>query len=441
MKFRRIFQAAAALLLSAGMLTGCKVRFNTTPWDSDIVAKPTANISEDLEVTYKEFGQQYRYLLYIYGIEDDADPKYADICAEQREFIIENLILNKIYLKKAAELNIAELTDEERTQVSEDLDSQYDEQAKYFGQKALSEEASGSETSDLDQTVSQIPSDQSADSSPDQSDTSSPSDEEILARGYEEMDKMLAECGFTRDELLKWSEEHFIINKLMDEIAKNITDEDTEERVAEIFKNLEDMYNSDERYYYFQGGYDNLWVPEGSRRIKHVLLGFDDETVLQIGTLREEGKADEADALRAEKADEFSERVEYIEALLDENADFNMILLTYSSDASSSLMYPDGYLVTPDDDRYVKEFAEAAFAIENVGDRTLCTSDYGVHIMIYASDAVPDEESVKDFTNAVYKKLYQDAVDKQTEEWQAEYNYEIDREKLRLEQQSSSSGS
>lgn len=446
MKFRRIFRAAAAVLLSAGMLTGCKVRFNTTPWDSDIVAKPTTNISEDLEVTYKEFDQQYRYFLSQYGIEDDTVSNIADACTEQRQNIIDSLILNKIYLKKAAELSVAELTEEEIAQVREDMESQFEEQAKYYGQKAFNEETSASgsggsgadnqnTSSDVEQSTS---SDQSSDSS---SDTLSPTDAEILARGYEELDKMLAKCGITRNDLIKWSEDYIKITKLMDEVVKDVTMEAAEERAAEIIKTLEDMYNSDDKYYYFQAGYDRLWVPEGSRRIKHVLLGFNDEMVRKLEALRKEGKDDEADALRTENAAEFSERIAQVEKLLDENVDFNTILLNYSADANSSSVYPDGYLVTRNDDRYVKEFTEAAFAIENVGGRTLCTSDYGVHIMIYASDAKPDEESVKDFTNAVFNNLSQDAVDKQTEVWLAEYNYEIDREKLRIEQQSSSLGS
>ncbi len=446
MRFRKNFQILAAVLLVAGLFAGCKVRFGTTPQDGDIVAKPSSNSSEDLEITYKEFDQQYRYFLSQYGIKDDTDPQYADTCREQRQNIIDSLILNKVYLKKAAELNVAELTEEETAQVREDIDRRFEEQAKYYGQTALGAANSGGGADGSGNTGQDSYSDAGQSSSVDQpsdssSDTSSPTDEEILARGYEELDKMLAGCGITRSDIIKWSEDYIRITKLMDEIMKSVTMEAAEKRAAEIIKTLENMYNSDDRYDFFEKGYDRLWVPEGSRRIKHVLLGFGDDVVLQIGALRYAGNDDEADALRTETAAGFSERIAQVEKLLDENVDFNTILLNYSADANGSSVYPDGYLVTRDDDRYVKEFIEAAFTIESVGGRTLCTSDYGVHIMIYASDAKPDEESVKDFTNAVFNKLCQDAVDERTEEWQAEYNYEIDREKLRIEAQSSSSGS
>ena len=444
MKFRKIFQALTAVLLTAGVLSGCKVRFGTTPQDSDIVAKPTSNASSDMEITYREFDQQYKYFLNQYGIKDDTDPEFADTCTEQRSSIINSLILNKIYLKKAAELNVAELSETERAQVREDLDKTFEEQAKYYGQKALEAESSGGDPSGSDMSdTTGMSSETSSESSSGSSSepASAPTDAEILARGYAKVEKMLAECGITRDDLLKWNEDYIVMTKVMDEIVKDITEDDAKKRAEEIIATLKDMYESDDRYYYFQAGYDRLWVPEGSRRIKHVLLGFGDETVTRITALRNDSKDEEADALRTEKAADFSEKIAEVERLLDDNIDFNVILLNYSADANSSSLYPDGYLVTKDDDRYVKEFTEAAFAMENVGDRTLCTSDYGVHIMIYASDAQPDEESVKDFTDAVLNKLKQDEVDKLTEEWLAEYNYEIDREKLRISGQSVSSAS
>ena len=128
-----------------------------------------------------------------------------------------------------------------------------------------------------------------------------------------------------------------------------------------------------------------------------------------------------------------------MEALLDDNIDFNTILLNYSADAAGSSMYPDGYFVVPDDTHYAKEFTEAAFDMEKPGDRTVCTSDFGVHIMIYASDAKPDEEAVKEQVDSLLVDIYQETAAKKTDEWLKEYDYEIDREKLRIETQTSSS--
>lgn len=437
MKISKFFRTASAALLCAGLLMtcGCSIRFGTTPQDSDVVAKPFYNSEKDLEITYGEFEQQYKYFLKQYGIEDDSDPDYADSCKEQRQTIIDSLILNKIYLKKAKEMNIPDLTDEERAKVSEDLNSQFEKQAKYYGQKAL-----GIENIE-DGTSSSDPSGTSGQSSDSSSDTSSPTDEEILAKGYEELDKMLEECGITRNDLLRWNEDYLTITKVMDEIVKDITMEAAEERANLIIPTLEEMYNSDNVQYYFYAKYDKLWVPEGSRRIKQILLGFDSDTRTQIDALRADGKDSEADALIAEKRKEFSDKIAEVEELLDENIDFSTILLNYSADAAESSLFPDGYLVAPDDQHYTKEFVDASFAIEKEGGRTVCTSDYGVHIVIYLADAKPDENAMKEFINEVYGTLRQEAVNKKTEEWQTAYSYEIDREKLRIELDSSSSAS
>ncbi len=440
MKISKFLRTASAALLFAGLLMtcGCSIRFGTTPQASDVVAKPFYNSEKDLEVTYGEFEQQYKYFLKQYGIEDDNDPDYADTCKEQRQTIIDSLILNKIYLKKANEMNIPELTDEERAKVAEDLDSQFEKQAKYFGEKALGVEDPGDGASDPPDLSDS--SDSSTDSSAD-STASSPTDEEILAKGHEELDKMLEDCGITRSDLLRWNEDYLRITKVMDEIVKDITKEVAEEQAKKIIPTLEEMYNSDNIQYYFFMGYDKLWVPEGSRRIKQVLLGFDSDTRTQIDTFRKDGKNDEADALIAEKRGELSDKIAEVEKMLDDNVDFNTILLNYSADASDASMFPDGYLVTPDDKNYTKEFVDAAFSIEKEGGRTVCTSDYGVHIVIYIADAKPDEDAVKDFVNEVYGQLRQSEVNKKTEEWKTAYSYEIDREKLRIELESASSGS
>lgn len=454
MKIGKIFRKSAAVLLGAGVLLGCgcSVRFNTQnsgvngsqdsgvsePQDSDIVAKPTSGGSDGMEITYGEFNQQYLYFLTQYGIEDDTLSDVADDCKEQRQTIIDSLILNKIFLQKAKEMNVPELTAEEKASAAAELNKQFEEQAKYYGQKALDEEGGSDSSSDYDTGMGPT-SDTSSDGLGDSSSDTSLSEEDlIMVRGYQELDKMLNKCGITRDDLLRWNEDYLTITKVLDELVKDISHEDAEKRAAETIKTLEDMYNSDDRAYYFQAGYDRFWVPEGARMIKHVLLGFDTETQTQITALRKDGKDDEADALRAGKAAEFTDRIAEVEKLLDDNVDFNTILLNYSADASGSSAYPDGYMVVRDDDRYVKEFTEASFVLEKIGDRTLCTSDYGVHIMIYASDAKPDEDAVKEFTESVLDQMRNEAVGKKTEEWLAEYNYEIEYETLRIDRQSSS---
>lgn len=419
MKIGKTIRISVALIsvICALCLCGCSVKFGTKPKDSDIVAKPT-NGAEGMDITYGEFKKQYLYFMKRYEIDDDESFENAATCKAQRQSIIENLISERIYLQKAKEMGLDELSAEARAAAEDDYNSQIEIQVKYYGKKAL----------DAENSVSSDSSDTS-----DTSDTSQPSEEEIIARGNEELDKLLSECGMTREDMLEWNLNYLISTQLMDEVMKSVTREDAEKQYAEFLERVEALYNSDDSDFYFQGGYTELWLPEGSRRIKHVLLGFDEDTLGKISDLRKEGKDSEADAFREEKAAEFSDKIAEVNKALDDNISFEVILANYSADAAASSLYPDGYLVTPKDTQYAKEFLEAAFVPEKIGDRTVCTTDDGVHIIIYASDAVTDPETAKSVIDEFLGRMRSEIVEEKVKEWSDEYNYEIDYEKLRLD--------
>lgn len=424
MRFGNIIRLAAgavSLLCMVGW-SGCNVKFGTTPKDSDIIAKPSSGSYPEMEITFGEFNKQYQYYLKVNEIEDDTAAAVSADCKQRRTDIIENMILNKIYLQKARDLGIAELSAEDMAIVDEEYESQIEAQVKYYGEKALN--ADSSDTADS--------------STSEGSESDSASEEEIISKGNEVFDKLLADCGLTRDDLHRWLEEYLISANMLDESVKSVSRESAEEEFNKIIAEIKELYNSDDRLMYFQNNYFDYWIPEGSRMIKHVLLGFDEETRTQIEELRKDSKDDDADALRAEKAEEFADRIAEVNKLLDDNEDFNTILLYYSSDAAGSSAYPDGYLVTPNDPRWVTEFAEAAFVPEKPGDRTLCTSDFGVHIMIYASDAKVSEDVIKSAVDNIHGQLRSQEADKLIEQWEAEYNYSIDYEKLRIDPASTS---
>ena len=117
--------------------------------------------------------------------------------------------------------------------------------------------------------------------------------------------------------------------------------------------------------------------------------------------------------------------------------DWDEILLKYSSDASGSSLYPDGYLVVPNGTAYVKEFQEAAFVPENIGDRTVCVSDYGLHIMIYAGSGEVSEEDKNDIMDYLNRELAQNEYTEKMAKWVDEYAFEINKEALRLNKEDS----
>lgn len=413
MRIGKFFRTAAAVLSAAVMcvaVAGCSVEFGTNPKAKDkvVVAKPTAGEDTDgMEILYGEFRKEYNYLLNLNEIEDDTASDVAEACTEQRNDLINNLITNKIILHKAEEMGLS-LTEEERTEAKKNADEQIEQQIAYFGGLA--------DYSDLDATEV--------------------TEEITHQRGSEEFDKFLDKCGMTRDDLLTWTEEYLLATKLIDEVTKDVSREEADARAQEYIGRIKTIYEEDPLTYE-QNGYSELWVPEGSRLIKHVLLGFDDDIMMQIQTYRYNGDDEGADKIRSEAAEELEDKVAEVQKKLDEmdegKTTFNEIILEYSADSAGSSAYPDGYLVVPNGASYVKEFQEAAFVPEKIGDRTVAVSDFGIHVMIYAGDAKPNDDFVKAFAENAFGELKNEVFQQQLDEWRETYAYEIDREFLRLD--------
>lgn len=426
MKFKntkRIIAGAASVLCAVMLMTGCSVKFGTAPKDNDVVAKPKNGGTPEMSILYGEFKSQYLFFLKQNEIEDDTSAEHAAACKAQRADIIDNLICDKIYLKKAEEYGVLELSEDEKKTAEETFSDQIDQMVKYYGKKVLGIKDDTNDTSDTSNTES----------------GSAYSEEEIISKGNEELDKVLAECCMTRDDLRTWLDNFIIATHVLDKAVESVTREDAKAEYDDFIKELEELYKSNNSYIYYQYEYYNYWLPEGSRLIKHVLLGFGEETQQKITDLRKEGKENEANALRGEKAAELTDKIAEVNQKLDDNVDFNTILLNYSADAAGSSAYPDGYLVLPDDPRWVSEFTEAAFVPEKIGDRTLCTSDYGVHIMIYAGDAEIDDEVVEQAISTIYGNLRTETANTITDTWLSEYDYTIDYEKLRIDPASTAS--
>lgn len=414
MKFSKIMRIGTAVVM-AGVLGGCSVKFSTNvePDKDDIVAEPTSGtITDILKITYGDFKKEYDYALKGAGVEDDTESSIADACKTQRDTIITYLVNERIILQKASEMGIATLTDEEMNAVEEEYNSQIEEQIKSFGDMADYGTSTGEEISE----------------------------EEKLERGEKDFDEFLTSCNLVRDDLLTWQVNSAITQKLINEIGKDVDYSAAEEAYHDYETKVKDLYSEDISQYE-QSGFSAVWVPEGARMIKHILLAFDDETQVTISADRNNGDDEAADKLRAEKTAELQSKVDEVQKKLDDGEDFQTVMLEYSADAAGSSMNPDGYVVVPNGTSYMKEFQDAAFVPEKIGDRTVCSTDYGVHIMIYAGDAKVSDEQKKSFIDYMYEQQKQTAFSEKMSEWQSEYNYRINYEALRLDDPEESSDS
>lgn len=422
MKLNKILCAGTAVIL-AGALGGCSMKFGTKsePKPDAVVAEPTNGGDDSMKITYADFKKEYVYALNGAGIEDDTDESIAERCKTERNTIITYLINERIIMQKAGEMGLSSLTDEEMNAVEEEYNSRVEEQIEAFAEKAVSDAAG---------TESLVPADSET--------TSELTDEKKRELGIKGFDEFLASCDMTRDDLLTWQVSSAITQKLREEIGKSVDYSKAEEAFLGYEEKIRQLYNDDISQYE-QGGFTAVWVPEGARMIKHILLGFDEDTQDEITANRQKGENAAADKLRGEKAEVLQNKVDEVQKKLDDGEDFQAIMLEYSSDSAGSSMYPDGYVVLPNGTSYMKEFQEAAFVPEKIGDRTVCVTDYGVHIMIYADDAKVGDEQKKSFTDYLYEQLKKTEFDKKMKEWNDEYAYKIDYKALRLDDPSDNS--
>ncbi len=417
----KIFLAGTAVLM-AGALCGCSVRFGTRkePAADKVVAYPTkGEDNDDLKVLYGDFSKEYKFFLANNYIEDDTADYYASACTQQRDTLIYSLINEKIILHKAKEMGVYELTEEQQKAVDNEYDQKIATIIKTFGDRAEKELAEKQESSSED------------------SDTSAPvmTEEEKEEAGGKMLDDMLEKAGMTRDDLRWWMESNRIITNVQEKIYDSVDRSKAEELLKEQQKIAEELYKTDVSKYeqggYSQIAYTQMWIPKEARNIKHILLSFDDETKTKITSLRREGKDDEADKLREESAENLKEKQAEVEKKLDDGAKIDDLIPDYNSDPGAQ-SYPDGYTVIPNGSSYVEEFQKAAFVPEKIGDRTSCVTDFGVHIMEYASNAKVPEENITKITDKFYAELQSDEFDNKIGEWLDEYVFTIDYETLRL---------
>lgn len=425
-KFGKIFRAGAAVLL-AGALCGCSVKFGThkEPKLDKVVAYATQGEDiDDLKITYEEFRKEYKFILANSGIDDDTAEDIATVCKQKRSDIINTLIVQKIYKQLAVEYGVSELTDEEQKEIDKTHEETVESFIKQLGNRAEQElEESGGDSAETDGA-----------SEEDTSETSAPAmtDEEKYEAGSKKLDELLEKAGMTRDDMRDWEVTAKIVEKVQNAIFNSVDRADAEKQLEDLQKEGEEYYKS-EISKFEQGGYSQVWLPDGSRLIKHVLLAFDSDTQTEIRSLRSEEKDDEADKLRTEKAQTLKSKQEEVEKKLDEGKNIDDLINEYSADKSGSASYHDGYTVIPNGTTYMEEFQKAAFVPEKIGERTVCVTDYGVHIMVYAGDAKVTDKDLENAVDQLYANLGEEELDKIFTERVNKYAFEIDYDALRLD--------
>lgn len=365
-----------------------------------VVAKPS-NGAEGMEITFGEFLSEYRYYLESNGYDNDTDSSATAAFSSARQEIIDAIIEDRIVRVKFTEYGLT-LSEEDNESIKSDVNYGIEQiksgirQTLYYADNTLTEE-------------------------------------ELTLQTDERFGQLLSDCGLTIETLTGWQEAYVMKSKLTAEVGKNVvySFEDAQAEMQKLIDTLKASYESSPAEYYGQS-YADIWVPDGSRKIQAILVGFDYDSYSQIQQLRGEDKDEEADAYREEKLADIQDRHDALMELISAGSNFEQLMTDYNEDEGNGT-----FLITPGTEVFGADFAECAMSMESPGEVASCVTDYGYYIVRYAEEVSVSEETLKASIEELQYYLLEnkrsELFNAQYEQWLKEYAYETDAEVLGLD--------
>jgi parvulin-like peptidyl-prolyl isomerase len=226
------------------------------------------------------------------------------------------------------------------------------------------------------------------------------------AQVEELLQNYLAQIGMSQEELVANARTEAVINKLYEDVSKDVTVDQTavdtlyQQKVEADKTKYEGTPSSYEKA--MQQGTTIYYHPAGYRYVRHILVKFPDDVASQISTLRSNGDTEGADALRTEELKKLQPEAEAALARVQGGEDFVTVMNELSDDPGSK-SYPDGYVLGSASTSYVAEFVSGAMQLSKPGDVSgLVASDYGYHIIQYAKDAPSGATPYEEVSDALY---------------------------------------
>lgn len=420
-------------ILNSGKESGTESKVNIwTAKDEDIVIYPTADglsaeQKEYYNVTFAEFYKEYSFICANAGLNDTKDDASAKL---YRQSVAEMLANEKIILKKAEELGLAELSADEMKTVEENYQKNIDGWVNTFSAQAKNELGIKGSSSSSDTSGS----------------LSKEDEEKIKNKAKELFDEYIKNFGLTEDTFLMWAKNSFIEEKVMEYSYKDIkvTDAEVDKYINDLIAEAEKTYKEDVSKYEKATQYGTVWLPEGTRNVKHVFIGISTIDAAEISAARTESGADQAevDKLRDEKLAEIKEKAEaaYKKATAesdDKEKNFDAVLKEYSHDYNSALT-DQTVTIIKGTKSLTDALYNAIFDLEKPGDISeLIATDTGYYFFYYKDDAKITDDNIAAQKKNVYDGMLKERQNKQADEtltkWQEEVKYEYDYEKLNFE--------
>lgn len=290
-----------------------------------------------------------------------ADP--ADYAEDAKRETIDNLVEDQILEAKAKEYGVYDLTDEQKAELEQEVQANFDAQVEYYMAFRFDD---------------------------------SQTDEQLRQNTID----YLNENGMSVDDLYKTAAANIWRDNLRDYITADVSVEESD--VQEYYqKQVETakisyaadfgMYESDREY-----GGAVVYNPAGVRTVQGILIPFSNDQITTYLTLQAQieagdtSKQAEMDALYDQIMPTAQEALNRARA----GEDFAALMDEYSADETLKRepMRSTGYYVSAQSVSYSKAFIDAAMALEKIGDISdLVRMDTGIYILRYASD-VPEGE-------------------------------------------------
>lgn len=295
--------------------------------------------------------------------------------------VMENLVKDKIAKLKAEELGLTTLTDEDNAAIKSEMQASFDTQKAYY---ASSVDTTGMTDEEADAAVTQY---------------------------------METEVGLTLSGLIESEKESYWREKLFAEITKDVTatDEEIQAYYDSLLASQTELFteSSDDYEFAILSGEIITYNLEGYRRVKHILLTFDnaddaaraEELTEQIAELDPATDAEQIATLQAELDALYTtldEQAESIIAELNAGADFDELMAKYGQDEDMTAD-SDGYYVSANStNQYGSDFVEGSMMLENIGDISVPVhSVTGVHIIRYVGDVTAGAVPLADIRDAI----------------------------------------
>ncbi len=275
---------------------------------------------------------------------------------------------------------------------------------------------------------------------------------------------MLDEDGYDLEYFERMLYDNECIAAVMSYYEKDaaVTDEDVRAYYDTLVAQDKQLGEEDPLYYEVMTGYGErvMYVPEGYRAVKHILVMLDEDKQTELASLEiqletvESALATEgidSAALRQQKAD-LEQKIDDIYATIDptvqevmnkltQGADFLTLIDEYGEDPGMTYepYKTEGYLIHPESQQWVIEFRDAASALEKPGDISAPVRvSYGIHIIRYEYDvpagAADFDELYEELLAEVSVEKFDSYFDSLLNQWRAESEIEVYMENLEGEE-------